>query len=32
MLVFLGKYFSEGLDPSGMILLAFVKMELGQGK
>lgn len=32
MLIFLGKCFTEGLDPSGMVLLAFVTMELGQGK
>ena len=31
MLVFLGKDFSEGLDPSGIVLLAFVKMELSPG-
>lgn len=32
MLIFLGKYFTEGLDPSGIVFLAFVTMELGQGK
>lgn len=31
MLVFLGRYFSEGLDPRGIVLLAFVKMELALG-
>lgn len=32
VLIFLGKYFTGGPDPSGIVLLAFVTMELGQGK